>query len=41
MSKEPEKFGHGSIEGPVGSESCNMANVPGAYAPVALPGGAR
>ena len=34
MSKEPEKFGHGSIEGLIGTESCNMANVPGAYAPV-------
>ncbi len=34
MSKEPEKFGHGSIEGLIGSETCNMANVPGAYAPV-------
>ena len=33
-SKEPEKFGHGSIEGLIGSETCNMANVPGAYAPV-------
>ena len=34
MSKEPEKFGNGSIEGLIGSETCNMANVPGAYAPV-------
>lgn len=34
MSREPEKFGHGSIEGLIGTESCNMANVPGAYAPV-------
>ena len=34
MSKEPELFGHGSIEGLIGSETCNMANVPGAYAPV-------
>jgi putative tricarboxylic transport membrane protein len=34
MSKEPEKFGRGSIEGLIGSETCNMANVPGAYAPV-------
>jgi putative tricarboxylic transport membrane protein len=33
-SKEPEKFGKGSIEGLIGSETCNMANVPGAYAPV-------
>lgn len=33
-SREPEKFGHGSIEGLIGTESCNMANVPGAYAPV-------
>jgi putative tricarboxylic transport membrane protein len=33
-SREPEKFGHGSIEGLIGSETCNMANVPGAYAPV-------
>jgi putative tricarboxylic transport membrane protein len=40
-SKEPEKFGKGSIEGLIGSETCNMANVPGAYAPVlslAVPG---
>jgi putative tricarboxylic transport membrane protein len=43
MSKEPEKFGKGSIEGLIGSETCNMANVPGAYAPVlslAVPGDA-
>lgn len=33
-SKEPEKFGKGSIEGLIGAESCNNANVPGAYAPV-------
>jgi putative tricarboxylic transport membrane protein len=33
-SKEPELFGKGSIEGLIGSETCNMANVPGAYAPV-------
>jgi len=33
-SREPEKFGKGSIEGLIGSETCNMANVPGAYAPV-------
>ena len=42
-SKEPEKFGKGSIEGLIGSETCNMANVPGAYAPVlslAVPGDA-
>jgi len=42
-SKEPEKFGKGSIEGLIGSETCNMANVPGAYAPVlalAIPGDA-
>ena len=41
--KEPEKFGKGSIEGLIGSETCNMANVPGAYAPVlslAVPGDA-
>ncbi len=43
MSKEPEKFGKGSVEGLIGSETCNMANVPGAYAPVlslAVPGDA-
>jgi putative tricarboxylic transport membrane protein len=43
MSREPEKFGKGSIEGLIGSETCNMANVPGAYAPVlslAVPGDA-
>jgi putative tricarboxylic transport membrane protein len=43
MSKEPEKFGKGSIEGLIGSESCNMANVPGAYAPIlslSIPGDA-
>jgi putative tricarboxylic transport membrane protein len=42
-SKEPEKFGKGSVEGLIGSETCNMANVPGAYAPVlslAIPGDA-
>ncbi len=42
-SREPEKFGKGSIEGLIGSETCNMANVPGAYAPVlslAIPGDA-
>jgi putative tricarboxylic transport membrane protein len=42
-SKDPEKFGKGSIEGLIGSETCNMANVPGAYAPVlslAIPGDA-
>jgi putative tricarboxylic transport membrane protein len=42
-SQEPEKFGKGSIEGLIGSETCNMANVPGAYAPVlslAIPGDA-
>jgi putative tricarboxylic transport membrane protein len=42
-SKEPEKFGKGSIEGLIGSETCNMANVPGAYAPVlslSIPGDA-
>jgi len=42
-SKEPEKFGKGTIEGLIGSETCNMANVPGAYAPVlslAVPGDA-
>ena len=42
-SREPENFGKGSIEGLIGSETCNMANVPGAYAPVlslAIPGDA-
>jgi putative tricarboxylic transport membrane protein len=42
-SKEPDQFGKGSIEGLIGSETCNMANVPGAYAPVlslAIPGDA-
>jgi putative tricarboxylic transport membrane protein len=42
-SRHPEQFGKGSIEGLIGSESCNMANVPGAYAPVlslAIPGDA-
>jgi putative tricarboxylic transport membrane protein len=41
--REPGRFGKGSIEGLVGSESCNMANVPGAYAPLlslAVPGDA-
>lgn len=33
-SKEKEKFGKGSYEGIVGSESANNACVPGAYAPL-------
>ena len=33
-SKEKELFGHGSVEGLVGSESANNACVPGAYAPL-------
>lgn len=33
-SKEKEKFGNGSIEGLVGSESANNGCVPGAYAPL-------
>ena len=33
-SKEKELFGHGSVEGLVGSETANNACVPGAYAPL-------
>jgi len=33
-SKEKEKFGHGSIDGLVGSEAANNACVPGTYAPL-------
>lgn len=33
-SKHPEKFGTGSVEGLIGSESANNACVPGAYAPM-------
>ena len=32
--KFPELFGHGSIEGMIGSEAANNACVPGAYAPL-------
>lgn len=34
MSKEPEKFGKGAIEGLIGSETGNNACVPGTYAPL-------
>jgi putative tricarboxylic transport membrane protein len=38
FSREKEKFGHGTIEGLVGSESANNACVPGAYAPLLVLG---
>ena len=38
MSKEPEKFGHGSEEGIVASEAANNATVGGALIPLVAMG---